>query len=201
MNYGEYDTAVFWLAEEIPTSSGPNHSISRNIKLALEKLGILNLGVIRVYAPEQPSSIEAEWSDPGIYYYFEGDKNTRVDTMFFCLMTFASCSRNTPANLMVISKTPLKDECLRVLRALEARGFKVFLVQSDDEAEVFRSADSIFDCTRSLDGSIPVVFDSVSIPMDLDNDSCNSSTSWETDTDPGISSDPENVGSSSLTSK
>ncbi|KAG7573972.1 hypothetical protein ISN44_As09g021980, partial [Arabidopsis suecica] len=153
----EYDTAVFWLAEEIPTSSGPNHSISRNIKLALEKLGILSLGVIRVYAPEKPSSIEAEWCDPRIYYYFE-------------------------------------DECLRVLRALEARGFKVFLVQSDDEAEVFRSADSIFDCTRTLDGSIPVV----SIPMDFDSVSCTSSTSWETDTDPD-NSDPENLYFSSLT--
>ncbi|XP_020885323.1 uncharacterized protein LOC9315745 [Arabidopsis lyrata subsp. lyrata] len=196
MNYGEYDTAVFWLAEEIPTSSGPNHSISRNIKLALEKLGILNLGVIRVYAPEKPSSTEAEWCDPRIYYYFEGNKNTRVDTMFFCLMTFASCSRgNQAANLMVISKTPLKDECLRVLRALETRGFKVFLVQSDDEAELYRSADSIFDCTRTLDGSIPVV----SIPMDFDSVSCTSSTSWETDTDPDNSSDPGNLDLSSLT--
>ncbi|EFH60258.1 hypothetical protein ARALYDRAFT_899958 [Arabidopsis lyrata subsp. lyrata] len=186
LGYNEFsiDTAVFWLTEEIPNSSDPNLSISRNILLALEKLGILSLGVIRVYAPEEPSSKKAEWCDPRIYYYFEGDKDTRVDTMFFDLITFASCSRTNPANVMVISKSPLKDECLRVLRSLEARGSKVFLVQSDDESEFFRSQDSILDCTRLLDGSIPVVFDGDSVPMELDNASATSSTSWETDTDP-----------------
>ncbi|EFH55937.1 predicted protein [Arabidopsis lyrata subsp. lyrata] len=67
--------------------------------------------------------------------------------------------------------------------------------KSDDEAELYRSADSIFDCTRTLDGSIPVV----SIPMDFDSVSCTSSTSWETDTDPDNSSDPGNLDLSSLT--
>ncbi|EFH55938.1 hypothetical protein ARALYDRAFT_902891 [Arabidopsis lyrata subsp. lyrata] len=110
-----------------------------------------------------------------------GDKDKRVRRMLFDMITFASsCDDGKQNNVMVISKTPLTDECFRVLGSLEARGFNVLLVQYDDEAELFRSADAIFDSTTLLDGSRPMDFDSVSY---------SSLGSWETDYDPGNCTD------------
>ncbi|CAL9235896.1 unnamed protein product [Arabidopsis halleri] len=126
------------------------------------------------YGPENQSSTEAEWFD--VCYESIGDKDKRVRRMLFDMITFASsCDDGKQNNVMVISKTPLTDECFRVLGSLEARSFNVLLVQYDDEAELFRSADAIFDSTTLLDGSRPMDFDSVS---------WSSFGNWETDSDP-----------------
>lgn len=168
------------------------------------------------YGPENQSSTEAEWFDVCYesigeflcinlfitlifiyvcnqdlcFYMFPGDKDKRVCRMLFDMITFASsCDDGKQNNVMVISKTPLTDECFRVLGSLEARGFNVLLVQYDYEAELFRSADAIFDSTTLLDGSLPMDFDSVSY---------SSFGSWETDSDPGNCTDPVRLDLNSL---
>ncbi|KAG7573973.1 hypothetical protein ISN44_As09g021990 [Arabidopsis suecica] len=183
------NTCVIWLVEEIPTSSDPNgYLISSNIRSALERMGYLGEERIWCYGPENQSSTEAEWFD--VCYESIGDKDKRVRRMLFDMITFASsCDDGKQNNMMVISKTPLTDECFRVLGSFEARGFNVLLVQYDDEAELFRSADAIFDSTTLLDGSRPMDFDSVS---------WSSFGNWETDSDPGNCTDTVRLDLSSL---
>ncbi|CAN8222169.1 unnamed protein product [Cochlearia groenlandica] len=195
-------TGVFWLVEQIPNCCD---SISRIINAAVKKMGYFDGVEIYAYGGEKSGSSqeEAKWWDSRIFYDPQGDKDIRVQRMLIEMIWFATNQANSYddskiTKVMLIYKEALGDNVLRVLCALEARDFKVLLVRYDDEAELFRSENSMFESTRFLDGSRPTDWHSIS-PDDVFN--CSNSSSWETDNgtddddDSDNSSDPQNLHS------
>ncbi|XP_023640394.1 uncharacterized protein LOC111831097 [Capsella rubella] len=184
-------TGVFWLVDEIETGAPSSQLIYCYVRSALQRMGYLGSQMtIWAFGPKEQSLESA--SDITFSYEAIEDKDNRVHKMLFRIITYGACySDEEGRSVMVITKSPPKedDELLRVLRALETRGYDVLLVQpphDDDEAHVFSSPDSIFKCTTFLDGSSPIDFD---LPGE------ESSVSWET-----VSSDPENLDDESNTS-
>ncbi|XP_019101063.1 PREDICTED: uncharacterized protein LOC109132996 [Camelina sativa] len=174
------NTVVFWLVEE--TLASTDHLISSCIGAALPRMGYIGpLSIFAFGTKEEHSSIA---SVPGIFFYesLDNKESTIIQNMLFRMTTHASSlSEEEEKCLMLIIKNPRKDdEILRVLDALESRGFHVLLVQpphDDDEAQevLFSSVDSVLQCTRLLDGSSPIDFD------DPDSFCYSSQSSWETD--------------------